>query len=280
MFASLYSRFRFDSLRPADITSSSVMCYPARSLDFLLAWRASSTLFSIIILSLLIYVEVTHLISHFFLDFTNITFILLTAYFSVATFLSWNTWRKRRQMYFISVPTSDDSEESLLYGTTTNEDEMDDLQHETRPNLPTSLKVLWVVFEICFTAAIYSDIVFWLNVYNGQLNWRYFIFHGVNGILVLGELFLSSMIFVPIHVLFIYLYLAVYLLFVISLYLIYNVWVYQFLNWSGAYAFIFYPAYILISTIVFFFGYILVKLRDRQKNTKVYRNIQEEPFSF
>jgi len=126
--------------------------------------------------------------------------------------------------------------------------------------------------------AIFIDLVFWLTLTTaGKLDLFVVILHGLNGVLMVGELFLNSLVFVAGHVFFVWIVLLSYMIEVWIWAAVDHVWAYSVLDFShNNLAYAYYPALFVTATVTFYIGYFLVKLRDRKKHVHVYRNIQQE----
>lgn len=155
------------------------------------------------------------------------------------------------------------------------EDDSDPVEVDT----PVIYKIFWVMFEIAFTMSVYVDLIFWLTLTTtGHLDTIVVILHGLNGLLMIGELVLNSMVFVPGHVIFIWLVLLSYLVEVWIWAAVDHVWAFSVLDFyhNGVLVFVYYPALFITATVTFFIGYFLVKIRDRKKHIQVYHNIQQD----
>jgi len=137
------------------------------------------------------------------------------------------------------------------------------------------------MFEVAFSMAIFVDIVFWSTLATGSIDAFVIILHALNGILMMVELFMNSMVFAPGHVIFVWITLLGYMVEVWVWHAVGKVWAYPFLDFSNKLAAAYYPALFVAATATFYIGLLLTKLRDCKKQAKVYPNIhQEEPFIF
>lgn len=274
--------FRCDLLKPRDVYHASFhVCKAQQFFNVLFFWRAVA-----LILSLGTCISnATHQLGlidkyeEFFLSFTNWCFIFLAVYFLIATCLSFADWRRKRYAYFVSVPTSNSTTESLLFGSNTIEEE-DDPDPTTETKTPIIHRVFWVMFEVAFTVAVFVDLVFWTTLYTGSLDAIVIVLHALNGMLMLGELCLNSLVFAPGHIIFVWIILLMYLIEVWVWHAVGNVWAYAFLDYSNNLAFVYYPALFVTATVTFFIGFLLVKLRDRNKRAKAITVQVDQHFSF
>lgn len=215
----------------------------------------------------------------FFLSLTNLCFLFMAIYFLAAASLSFNDWRKKRYAYFVSVPGGNSITESLLFGSS-NIMEDDDMQLE----LPAPLghKVFWVMFEVGFSIAVFIDIIFWTTIrLDSTPDLLVVILHALNGVLMIGELFFNSLVFVPSHVFFVWLALLAYGAEVFIWHKVGGEWAYPFLDPANKMAKAYYPVLVITVTVTFFIGFVLVKLRDRNKTRRFQLNVQDSgPFLF
>jgi len=187
----------------------------------------------------------------FFLSFTNLCFIFMAFYFLVAIILSYRDWRKKRNAFFVSVPGANSTTESLLFGGDTL---LDDDEAEQEEGASLGHKIFWVMFEVAFTVAVFVDFVFWTALYTGSLDLFVVALHALNGIFMIVELFLNSMVFIPGHVIFVWFLMLLYVIEVLVWRFVGNVWAYPFLDYGNKLAFVYYPTLFVTVTITFFFG--------------------------
>jgi len=184
-----------------------------------------------------------------FFMYTNITFLLMLTYFVIGTTLSWKDWKHSRRYSSLSAGES----QSLS---------VNGVLHEKESELRLHHKAFWVLFQICFTSAVFLDIVFWSLIFHPPGRWNDFVFHGANSIFIGVELAINSIIFVPSHVYFQFIYILIYAVLAFSYYGVTHVWLYGFLNWYDKLFPIYYVVALLLPTCIFFIGYLLTRLRD------------------
>jgi hypothetical protein len=74
-------------------------------------------------------------------------------------------------------------------------------------------RILWILFELVATNAIFLDIVFWSLLFTGSIDSYGIVAHAVNTLVVLLELALNRMTFIWTHWLWNIAYGIIYLIF-------------------------------------------------------------------
>eukprot|EP01111_Echinosteliopsis_oligospora_P014211 TRINITY_DN5304_c0_g1_i1.p1 TRINITY_DN5304_c0_g1~~TRINITY_DN5304_c0_g1_i1.p1 ORF type:complete len:226 (+),score=8.58 TRINITY_DN5304_c0_g1_i1:51-728(+) len=189
--------FKFQSLKKKDLTSPSLHLFKSHRLfSILFLWRFLSFILCIIAFVFSALHE-WHTIPHgeFFIRLTNVCTMLLIIYFLMASLFSIKDYKRKRDSLFISIPASDTTTESLLYGM--DYDDTEDSLNASSPRKDKAEirhKITWVLFEFCFTACVFVDVLFWVLMYTPPFHWTYVIMYGVNGFLITIELLLNSLV--------------------------------------------------------------------------------------
>jgi len=292
--------FKWDSIAPSDLSQPSTLVRILVSkLNIESSWTNSATLKNPLFIwrciagSICVFVLFMYLLfllpivgGKFFLPYTNINFILLTVYFVCAVIFSLREYKFQKQ-YDLGIGSRGNSSINIIESPLVNElgDFLDDDEAENgggwarrkRFYLTWPMKMFWVLFELCFTNALFLDIVFWGLLFPAKPDWSnpfsYFV-HFTNLILVFVELLLNSLTFIPAHFLFELVFVLCYTVVVFSWYGVSHSWLYPFLDATKYTAIFVYPGLLIFSIICFSCGYGLVKLRDRRKGESQYLHVE------
>eukprot|EP00001_Collodictyon_triciliatum_P133561 23361_4 len=122
----------------------------------------------------------------FFTFFTHWTFILLTTYFTVASYITWSYHLKG---------TSYIATSKLLNGKYRR-------------------LAFWAFFEVVSAATFGLDVIYWMSVFNGSgNNWTNVHVHAINALYILVEIYYNQLKFNKHHLIFLLTYNVVYLVF-------------------------------------------------------------------
>jgi len=288
--------FKWDSLSPSDLSQPSALVRvvvsklnmdskwtnSATLKNPLFIWRCIAAFICVFILFMNFLFVIPIVGGRFFLPYTNINFILLTSYFVCAVIYSLReySFQKKsdltignRSINTISVETPIETE---LGDFLVDETEVGWARRK-RFYLSIWMKFFWVLFELCFTNALFLDVVFWGLLFPAQQNWSnpltYFV-HFVNLILIFVELLLNSITFIPAHYVFELTFVLCYTVVVFSWYGVSHSWLYPFLDVTKIFAIFAYPGLLIFSSLCFFSGYGLMKLRDRRRGESQYLHVE------
>eukprot|EP00455_Lapot_gusevi_P045947 TRINITY_DN595_c0_g1_i1.p1 TRINITY_DN595_c0_g1~~TRINITY_DN595_c0_g1_i1.p1 ORF type:complete len:252 (+),score=31.25 TRINITY_DN595_c0_g1_i1:88-843(+) len=139
-----------------------------------------------------------------------------------------------------------------------------------RQPLTTSMKIMWVLFEMFAPLALFVTLIYWSLIYPKEQQvrmWSDVHIHAVNSFVMMTELALNRLVFVPTHVIFMLTFGAYYLVWGFIVNAIWGKWAYYFLDPSvHKYVWIYYIFLIILSLCLYFTCYALARLRDTLTN--------------
>eukprot|EP00696_Hemimastix_kukwesjijk_P005684 gnl/Hemi2/17163_TR5711_c0_g1_i1.p1 gnl/Hemi2/17163_TR5711_c0_g1~~gnl/Hemi2/17163_TR5711_c0_g1_i1.p1 ORF type:complete len:316 (+),score=59.54 gnl/Hemi2/17163_TR5711_c0_g1_i1:39-950(+) len=186
--------------------------------------------------------------SRHFIFLSNLSFMLQTIYFALASVCSYRFIRRLVAVAHEPVPVVEGSDPAT----------------DATPRTGLVTQWTWLLFEILVPLTLFISVVFWVLLYDGHgIGFFNFQIHAVNSLIMVAELALCRFRFVGCHYFFFLFFMLTYLGVVWGYYFLYDSWLYQFLEISAPSAILVYLGLSAATFVIFFLSHVLAWIRER-----------------